>query len=176
MILIGLGSNLSSHAGPPRETLRAALAGLVERGLSLRAVSGFYASAPLDTPDPQPAYVNAVAAVAGAAAPAAVLECLLGIEAAFGRVRTHRRAARTLDLDLLDWHGRVLPDRDAWRRAAAAEETMSTLIVPHPRLHRRRFVLAPLAEIVPDWRHPVLETSIVELLQAVDDQHLERLA
>ncbi len=176
MILIGLGSNLSSHAGPPQATLGAALARLAAHGIALCDVSGFYASAPLDTPDPQPVYVNAVAAVRSERSPAALLESLLAIEASFGRTRTHRRAARTLDLDLLDWKGVIRPDAGLWRAVAEGRDEGPPLVLPHPRLHRRRFVLAPLAEIVPDWRHPVLGTSIGELLQGVADQELDRLA
>ncbi len=175
MIFIGLGSNLPSCAGPPRQTLAAALARLAEHGITLCGVSGFYESAPLETPDPQPAYVNAVAAIASGRTPEALLDCLLGIEAAFGRMRSRRRAARTLDLDLLDWKGVVRPDAALWRAVAEGREEGARLLLPHPRLHRRRFVLAPLAEIAPDWRHPVFGTSIPDLLQGVGDQQLERL-
>jgi 2-amino-4-hydroxy-6-hydroxymethyldihydropteridine diphosphokinase len=151
VILLALGANLPSPAGPPAATLRAALAALADSGITPRAVSRFYVSAAW--PDPSdPAFTNAVALVDTELPPRQLLELLHGVEARFGRHRGVRNAPRTLDLDIIDYDGRVEAGPPA---------------LPHPRLHERAFVLAPLAEIVPDWRHPVTGLTAVELLAAL---------
>lgn len=169
MILIGLGANLPSKAGPPRATLEAALAALEAADIRVLARARWYESAPLLAPgqEPdQPRFVNGVAAVATALGPAALLACLHRIEAAFGRRRRapdgarRQWLARPLDLDLLAYGARVCGP--PWREGEAG----AAVILPHPRLHERAFVLAPLAEIAPAWRHPVLGRSAVEMLAA----------
>lgn len=142
MILIALGANLpSENHGPPRETLMAALDRLARLGVHTRVRSSWYESAPVP-PSGQPWFVNAVAAVDTARDPAALLRALHEVEAALGRQRGVRNAARAVDLDLLDYAGQC---------SAAADWPC----LPHPRLAERAFVLRPLAEVAPDWRHPV---------------------
>lgn len=154
MVLIGIGSNLAStRFGPPRKIVAAALDALEGEGVGICARSRWYASAPVPPAD-QPWFVNGVAALAGAPGAPALLALLQRLEARFGRVRPMgsgaRNAARVLDLDLLDHDGQVL-------------ET-PFLTLPHPRLGERRFVLVPLAEIAPSWRHPLSGLSARELL------------
>jgi 2-amino-4-hydroxy-6-hydroxymethyldihydropteridine diphosphokinase len=150
VVLIGLGGNLPSPAyGPPRRTLAAALAVLADDGISVAARSAWYRSAPLPASD-QPWYVNAVAALATKLDPFALLAALQQVERRFGRVRGAPNAARTVDLDLLDYNG--------------VEVDTAVLVLPHPRLHQRRFVLAPLAELAPDWRHPRYRLTAAQLL------------
>lgn len=162
MILIGLGGNLDSpRHGTPRRTLSAALAALGRRGVAVTARSGWYRSEPVPRSD-QPWFVNAVAALDSRLDPAALLAAMQAVEAEFGRVRGVRNAARPVDLDLLDYDGAQLSD--------------PSLILPHPRLHERRFVLLPLAEIAPYWRHPRLGWSAREMLSRLrDDCRVERL-
>ncbi len=151
MILVGIGSNLAApRFGSPQETASAAVARLPAIGVTVVRCSRWYLSAPVP-PSDQPWYVNAVALVETRLGPAALLASLLALEARFGRRRGVANAARTLDLDLLDYDGR----RSATKR----------LTLPHPRLHERRFVLAPLAEIAPHWRHPRLAMTASELLR-----------
>lgn len=156
-ILVAIGANLPGPSGePPEATCRAAVAALGRvPGLALTAVSRWYLSAPVP-PSAQPPYVNGVALLRGQAGPAALLAALHGIEEAFGRRRSVANAARTLDLDLIDLGGLV---RDA-----------PDPILPHPRAHERAFVLRPLAELVPDWRHPRLGRSVADLLAGVAGQ------
>jgi 2-amino-4-hydroxy-6-hydroxymethyldihydropteridine diphosphokinase len=151
VILIGIGSNLAAPpAETPLATASAALAALPRIGIELIARSGWYLSEPVPASD-QPWFVNGVAMVASELAPAALLDRLLALEGDFGRIRGAANAARTLDLDLLDYESCLCDTK--------------TLILPHPRLHQRRFVLEPLREIAPTWRHPRLRFAAAELLE-----------
>ncbi|MCU0418732.1 MAG: 2-amino-4-hydroxy-6-hydroxymethyldihydropteridine diphosphokinase [Cyclobacteriaceae bacterium] len=147
--VILLGSNLG-----PRETwLARARAALAALG-TVTHRSAIYETAPWGLPD-QPAFLNQVVVVAAGYAPEEWLEKLLQIERDSGRIRGPRWAARTLDLDLL-----FLGDR-IWQT--------EKLTLPHPRLHERRFTVTPLAEILPDFVHPVLRKTCGELLQQCPD-------
>ena len=154
LILVGIGANLPAADGkPPLATCRAAAAALdALPGLRLIALSRWYATAP-QPPAAQPDYVNAVARLAGAAAPARLLSALQAVEAAAGRRRGAPNAARTLDLDLLAIGGLVRASPDP--------------ILPHPRTHLRAFVLAPLAEVAPGWRHPLVGLDAAAMLAAL---------
>jgi 2-amino-4-hydroxy-6-hydroxymethyldihydropteridine diphosphokinase len=150
VILIGIGSNVAApQYGSPRETATAALDRFGAIGVELVCRSRWYLSEPVPTSD-QPWFVNAVVVVATGLSPEPLLDRLLAVESQFGRVRGTRNAARTLDLDLIDYEGRVC---DTER-----------LLLPHPRLQERRFVLAPLCEIAPQWRHPLIGLTATELL------------
>jgi dihydropteroate synthase len=153
MILIALGANLPSPEGAPRETLRRALGLLAARGLAVSARSRLFLTEPIPR-SAQPWYVNQVIAVETERPPEEILALLLGIEHQLGRERGERNAARSLDLDLIAYEDLLLDTPE--------------LVLPHPRMHERAFVLAPLADVAPGWRHPVLGKSVEELLAAAD--------
>lgn len=159
MILIALGANLPSFAGPPEETLKAALGQLAGHCITITKPSGFYRSAAWPNPD-DPAFVNAVASVETGLDPAALLAALHQTEAAFGRRRSLPNAPRTLDLDLIDYDGRI-------------QEGPPQL--PHPRMESRAFVLVPLREVAPEWRHPISGLSVSELIGRLPPGGIERL-
>jgi 2-amino-4-hydroxy-6-hydroxymethyldihydropteridine diphosphokinase len=147
-VFIGLGANIPSPAGAPAQTIRAALDALSGSGVEITAVSPFYETQAW--PDPfEPHFINAVAAVRTGLQPLALMTLLHKLETAFGRTRSQPNAPRSLDLDLLDYGG---------------ERHQGAVTLPHPRLSERRFVLEPLHDIAPAWRHPISGKDIKSLL------------
>lgn len=173
-LYIALGANMPSNAGLPDATLRAALGEMAARGLSLQAVSRFFAT-PAVPSGSGPDYLNACCRLASDRSPGEVLQILHEIEAEFGRVREGRWQARGIDLDLIAMGDAVLPDPTVyakWRDLspqAQLVEAPDHLVLPHPRLQDRAFVLIPLADIAPLWRHPVSGLSVVEMLEALPE-------
>lgn len=162
MIFVAIGANLPDRDGrPPLASCRAAAEALRSLpGLRLAGLSRWYRSAPVPASD-QPDYVNGVARLDGEAAPDALLAWLQAIEARGGRVRGVANAARTLDLDIIDLGGIVRP--------APAP------VLPHPRAHTRAFVLLPLRDVAPGWRHPVLGRTVEDLIAALPPQDISPL-
>lgn len=156
LIAIGLGSNL----GPSLETLQTAVEQLaLTPGLQFMGQSHWYETLPVGPP--QPNYINGCLLLQTHSDPNQVLSQLLEIEHQFGRLRQERWGPRTLDLDLL-LHGQTVMNSPF-------------LTLPHPRLHERAFVLIPLAELLPDWIHPILNCSISQLAQTIDCTGVKRL-
>lgn len=169
MILIALGTNLPGDFPTPRALAEAAAAEVAAldlfEGAPVRR-SGWYRTAPVP-PSGQPDYVNGVLAAEMAPPvdpgfPAALLAALQAIEARFGRVRSVPNAARTLDLDIVAIGDLV--------------RTAPDPVLPHPRMHLRRFVLAPLGEVAPGFRHPVSGLRVDAMLAALPPDGATRLA
>ncbi len=169
--LIALGSNLPSTSGPPASSIAQSIREIAVRIGTVTASSRLY-STPCFPPGAGPDYVNAAVRVQTDMAAPDLLAVLHAIEADFGRAREQRWGMRTLDLDLVALDDLVLPDAAThaqWRAMPADLQQMrapDALILPHPRLQDRAFVLVPLADVAPDWRHPMLGLSVAEMLAA----------
>ena len=171
---LALGGNKPSPAGPPQQTIIAALQALVGDSVRLLAVSRFFRT-PAYPPGSGPEYVNAAACVATSLPAEALLTRLHAVEASFARVRQQRWAARTLDLDLIGIGQEVLPDAatvQSWIDLGPEQQRRKTpaeLLLPHPRLQDRAFVLIPLAEIAPAWRHPLSGLNVADMVKALPE-------
>lgn len=165
MILIGVGANLvSPRHGAPQATCEAALAALSEAGVVMVKRSRWYRSAP-QPPSDQPWYVNGVARAETGLDPKALLQLLLDTELRLGRRRGRVNGPRIIDLDLLAYDEFVL------------DETGPDLVLPHPRLAERAFVLKPLVDVAPRWRHPVSRCDLAAMIASLpEDQPCEPIA
>lgn len=174
--LVALGSNLDLEGLAP--------AGIVAAAMDLVAEFGTHAARSRLWRSPAwppggPDYVNAVLRFDTDLGPEALLGRLHEVEARFGRTRETRWGARTLDLDLIAWGQMVRPDaatQAAWRSLDVdrqGREAPDRLILPHPRLQDRAFVLAPLAEVAADWRHPLTGQDVRSMLAALPPRALE---
>jgi 2-amino-4-hydroxy-6-hydroxymethyldihydropteridine diphosphokinase len=163
MILVGIGANIPSAQGTkPEETCIAALQMLARAGADIVRSSPWFRSLPVPISS-QPEYINGVVQLRTSHNPTQLLALLHNIEQAFGRSRDTVNAPRELDLDLLAFEGLVA-------------RSSSGLQLPHPRLHQRAFVLEPLVDLDPDWRHPLLGLTASELLLRISpSQILERI-
>jgi 2-amino-4-hydroxy-6-hydroxymethyldihydropteridine diphosphokinase len=155
MILVALGSNQSGPWGTPEQAVRRALAELNGGPIKLMRASTLIQTAPYGVIN-QPNFVNAMARIETALSPHALLRRLHMIERQAGRRRGRRWGPRTLDLDLIDYDGQQITQKGIVQKA---------LVLPHPGIDRRLFVLEPIAEIAPGWKHPVNHKTAVSMIQ-----------
>ncbi|MFA7460372.1 MAG: 2-amino-4-hydroxy-6-hydroxymethyldihydropteridine diphosphokinase [Trueperaceae bacterium] len=168
---MALGANL----GDPAEQLRAAAAHLESLGAVLKR-SPLYRTQPVGGPPGQPDYLNAVVLLHTSGEvedPRRLLAELLAVERRLGRERRERWGPRTIDIDLLDLGGRIFVGPD---KVEAGGAQLPALRLPHPRLAQRAFVLRPLMDLDPDWRHPTLRVSAAHLLEGLEQGGVERAA
>jgi 2-amino-4-hydroxy-6-hydroxymethyldihydropteridine diphosphokinase len=160
MILIGVGGNLPGPDGrTPLETCSAAVEA-VQSIPNLRFVtaSPWYRTAAIPRTN-EPDFCNGVVRLEGQIAPTELLRALQAIEDRFGRTRTVPNAARTLDLDIIDLNGTI--------------RAIRPVILPHPRAHLRAFVLRPILDVAPGWRHPTLRRGVASMLVDLAPQAIE---
>ncbi|MGV8988233.1 MAG: 2-amino-4-hydroxy-6-hydroxymethyldihydropteridine diphosphokinase [Cypionkella sp.] len=179
-VLIALGGNLPWDGKQSVDVLRAALDQLCNTGLGTVRASRLFAT-PCFPAGAGPDYVNAAASLQTDLPAAEVLAALHRVEAGFGRTRSGRWGGRTLDLDLIAAGDTVAPDPATWAHwhdldaSRQTTETPGTLILPHPRLQDRAFVLVPLMDIAPDWRHPVLGKTVAEMTAALPQSDIDEV-
>ena len=155
MIFIGIGANLDSPLhGTPLAACQASLEAMETHRIRVSVRSPWYRSRPVPASE-QPWFINGVARVESSLDPASLLDLLHRIEAEFGRSRNVPNEARVLDLDLLAYGGTL------------ADGIQSGPVLPHPRLHERAFVLHPLRDIAPGWRHPGSGATVDDMLAAL---------
>ncbi len=159
-IILGIGGNLVPNGYETLQTgCDAAIGLLAQHNIKVLDQSRWFETAPVPISD-QPWYINAVVLAETALTAVATLSVLHQIESQFGRTRNLRNEARVLDIDLVDFGGMVSDDEG--------------LILPHPRMHERAFVLLPLRDVEPDWQHPVTRRNLGALIAALPDDQVIR--
>lgn len=160
MIIISLGANVPSRWGNAATTILEAFRQLEREGISVLRHSALYATAPVGVAG-QPVFVNAAITAFAALSPTALLTVLKKIEAKAGRKRSRRWGPRALDLDIVDYKSRILN----WPKSVAfARENKHHLVLPHPQIQFRPFVLQPILDIAPHWHHPVFGQTAAHYL------------
>ena len=161
-IIIGVGGNINSEDGThPVETCNKAISLFQNYSIKVKKQSKWYTSEPIPKSD-QPNFFNCVVIASTNLNEYDVLKNLHKIEAEFGRRRNKINAPRSIDLDLIDYSNKVCKN--------------NKLIIPHPRAHLRKFVMGPLAEINPDWIHPILKVNVLDILKKLDKQKVEEVS
>jgi len=156
LIYIGIGSNLNGKNNEtPLQNCKKALVEL-KKEVNICKISSWYKSEPIPVSN-QPWFINGVIEISTDKSSLDLLEFILSIEEVFGRVREKKNEARILDLDIIDYKKKILYIKNK-------------LIIPHPRMHERSFVLQPLSELNPKWMHPIKKKGIKELIRNLNDK------
>ena len=158
-IIIGIGGNINSDDGThPIKICNKAIRSLQKYSIKVKKQSKWYNSEAIPKSN-QPNFFNCVVIASTKLNEYDVLKYLHKIEAEFGRRRNKINGPRSIDLDLIDYSNKICKN--------------NKLIIPHPRAHLRKFVMGPLAEINPDWIHPILKVNVLDILKELDNQKLE---
>ena len=179
-MIVALGANQPSGDRTLKVTLGQAIQSVGEKGAVIRSVSRFFQT-PCFPAGAGPDYLNAVILIEAAWTPTQALAVLHGIEQDFGRERVQRWGQRTLDLDMIAFDDLVAPDLEIyhqWRDLPVEIQKMRApeqLILPHPRLQDRAFVLVPMADVAPDWVHPVTGRTVIEMLARLPQSEIDEV-
>ena len=161
-IIIGIGGNINSVDGShPVEVCNNAISSLKDYSIQVEKKSKWYCTEPIPKSE-QPNFFNCVIIASTKLNEYEVLKSLHEIEAKVGRKRNKINESRSVNLDLIDYSSKVLQNKK--------------ITIPHPRAHLRKFVIGPLAEIDPNWFHPLLKVNISEILRKLDEQKLDELS
>lgn len=177
---IGLGSNWCPDIVSSRLLIDQTVASLRQQNINILAISAFYQTEPFPA-NGDPDFVNAVVLVETDLSPGAVLDVLHTIENDMGRTRTHRWEQRLIDIDLLYYGDQILPDlatQTHWQDLPLSDQMTSApdqLILPHPRIQDRPFVLIPLRDVAPNWMHPVLNKSVTDMCASLDPAEIAKV-
>ncbi|MBL4751416.1 MAG: 2-amino-4-hydroxy-6-hydroxymethyldihydropteridine diphosphokinase [Amylibacter sp.] len=177
---MALGTNENKHFDQTHEVIKASYDLLQDKYLKILKASPFYKT-PAFPAGSGPDYVNSVIKAETALCPKELMTVLHDIENQLGRVRQKRWGARVIDIDLLDYQGQILPSRKIYQkwRDMPLELQKTTwpddLILPHPRIQDRGFVLVPLRAVAPDWRHPVTSEKIDTFIAQIDSNELKQI-
>lgn len=169
--IAALGANIPSSVGTPIDTVKCAIRMLGEKGLHVKAISQFYRTTAVPASD-QPDFVNCAIILETNLQADALLDVFHTIEHQLGRTRDERWSARMIDIDLIAYADHVLPDVEAWHALVNDPDPAIYTIdpmIPHPRAHKRGFVLIPILDIMPHWQHPVYETTARDLYMKLGD-------
>lgn len=172
--LVAVGSNQEWQCNNSVIVLTEMLHNLKNNKLNVTSISRFYRT-PAFPAGSGPDFVNAALVIRTNLSHESLLNTFHKIEAEMGRVRTVRWGQRTIDIDLISYGDQIVPDRDAqsqWMKIPVSEQMVTVPgypIIPHPRMQDRGFVLGPLMDIAPDWRHPVLGRSVAEMYAALPE-------
>jgi 2-amino-4-hydroxy-6-hydroxymethyldihydropteridine diphosphokinase len=155
LLVLSLGSNLgeTSSTNGRKSNLDRAIELLLENGMKIENKSSIYETEPVGF-KPQPKFLNIVLSAQTKHSPQACLKIIHQIESELNRIREIKDGPRTIDLDIIFYDNSIIFEKD--------------LVIPHPRMHQRAFVLKPLAEILPDYFHPVYNKTVNQLLQEID--------
>ncbi|GFE50995.1 2-amino-4-hydroxy-6-hydroxymethyldihydropteridine pyrophosphokinase [Roseobacter cerasinus] len=178
--LIALGSNRASREGTPAQAVKSGIAAVAKKLGVIRGQSRLYQT-PAFPPGNGADYVNAALGVETDLPPQQLIKGLHDIEALHGRTRVKRWEARTLDLDLIGMGELLLPDAEThekWRGLSLEKQVDAApeeLILPHPRVQERAFVLVPLADVAPDWVHPALGLTVRQMVAALPTEDIAQV-
>lgn len=177
---IALGGNLPFEDKTPEQNITRALKRCADKGIHVLRVSSIWRT-PCFPVGVGPDFANAAAVVGFDGSAKDLLSACHQIERAFGRTRDARWSARTLDVDLLYIDGLVAPDHDTVKgwietpNEVSAQPVPDQMLLPHPRIQDRGFVLVPLAEVAPDWRHPILDQTVTEMKNRLPREEIEAI-
>lgn len=173
---LALGSNTPLSNLSSAEIVSAALDAILSNGITITLKSNWWQSPAFPTGSGAD-YINGVVAICTHFSPYELLHILHNVEQKLGRIRTeHRWGARTCDIDLLSYNDCIAPDKKtirAWIDDPMRNDTPDCLMLPHPRIQNRAFVLAPLVEIAPKWQHPILKKTASTLLKELPQESMD---